>query len=329
MRVLTGDIGGTNTRLMIVDYKDSQYRVLVSHTYPSNQYPGLQDVIHQFLDEHNTGGIQRACLAVAGPVINGSSKITNLPWVINEEQLVDDLKIPVVKLINDFTAVAKGVASVGKNDLLEVQTGSVHHSGSKHPSGAIIGAGTGLGVAHRVWIEGEYHIVTSETGHAGFAPETELQTNLLSWLRSQHGHVSIEMVLSGTGLYRIYQFLSDNNHYPESASIREQMLENDPARIITEYGLRGDDELCQMTLDTFVEIYGATAGNVALQYYPIDELYIAGGIAPRIKDKLKTRLFLDAFVSKGKLTSSLQNITVKIILDNNVGLHGALAHLEN
>ncbi|MEJ2141296.1 MAG: glucokinase, partial [Gammaproteobacteria bacterium] len=142
-------------------------------------------------------------------------------------------------------------------------------------------------------------------------------------------HVSLETVLSGGGLYKIYQFLRDTNQYSESFVVKNEMLNNDPAQIITEHALANEDELCSKTLDLFISIYGSIAGDIALHYYPVDELLIAGGIAPRLKNKIASQEFINAFLNKGLMSENMQKITVKLILNDKVGLYGALSCAKN
>jgi glucokinase len=182
-----------------------------------------------------------------------------------------------------------------------------------------------LGVAHRVWKEDHYLAFSSEAGHAGFAPANQQQTKLLAWLQQQHKHISLEMLLSGRGLPLIYQFFHEVEGIPVSSSVESEMQNNDPAQVITEKALSAKDELSDKTLSCFVEIYGAAAGNVALHYYPVSEVFIAGGIAPKIKDQLLSRGFLEAFTNKGLMATNMEKITIKLIVEEKVGLYGALA----
>lgn len=330
MKVLAGDIGGTNSRLIIAKFENLNYEILVEENYPSNQYANLQQVISCFFSDYNIkNDISAACFAVAGPVENDKAKLTNLPWLISKDELIKQLKIPVVRLINDFTAVALGIALLNDEDTLVIQQGNESTLPVPNPDAAIIGAGTGLGVSHRVWIDGKYHIFPSETGHSGFTAVNEQQAKLLNWLLMENKHVSTEMVLSGSGIYTIYRFLRDQENYVESSTVQKAIQDADPARIITEHALEGDDELCVKTIEMFVEIYGSTAGDVALHYYPVDELYIAGGIAPRIKHILASHLFLDNFTNKGLMASNMEKINIKLILDNKIGLYGALSNLQD
>lgn len=324
MKVLAGDIGGTNTRLIIVEVTKSKRNIFAEKTYPSNQYISFEQVVTCFLtDFHFNAKIDAAYFSIAGPVISGESKITNLPWTIKEENIKKVFNIPTVNLLNDFKAVALGIPLLDDEDILVIQQGSKLNDKS-HPDAAIIGAGTGLGASHRVWINNQYHILPSETGHVSFAPANGLQTKFLAWLQGKNKHVCLESVLSGNGLYTIYQFFLENSQLIESAVVKNAILETDPAEVVTTYALSNEDELCVNALDMFVEIYAAIAGDVTLHYYPVDELYIAGGIAPKIKEKISSQLFLNSFANKGLMENNLKEITIKLILNDKVGLYGAL-----
>ena len=324
MIVLAGDIGGTNTRLLCAEIDRSKQQVISESSYPSAEYDDLEEVIRQFLSEYKlTLPIEAACIAVAGPVKSGVASVTNLPWEISENKISNLFNIPRVKLVNDFVAVVNGINELDEAALLILNQGQAGNQ--LYPDAAVIGAGTGLGVAHRVWIEDHYQAFSSEAGHAGFAPANQQQTKLLAWLQQQYKHISLEMLLSGRGLPLIYQFFHEVEGIPVSRSVVSEMQNNDPAQVITENALSGKDELSDKTLSCFVEIYGAAAGDVALHYYPVSEVYIAGGIAPKIKDELLSRGFLGAFTNKGPMTANMGKVAIKLILEEKVGLYGALA----
>lgn len=328
MNILTGDIGGTNTRLLFAQMNGTVCEHVHEASYLSHKYKDLVDVVHQFLSDFSIKvEIDAACFAVAGPIVNGSVSVTNLPWVLSEKQLKADLKTTHLKLINDFYAVAVGISELNENDYLVLQHGQ-NLTDSFHPDAAVIGAGTGLGAAHLVWMKDHYQAFTSESGHTGFAPENRLQSELLMWMQRQHSHVSLEMILSGKGLTTIYHFLREMKPFKESINVAAEMETKDPAEVITEYALAEKDELCQATLDCFIEIYGAAAGNVALNYYPVTDLYIAGGIAAKIKAKLMSPAFIQAFVDKGLLSSAMRKVNIKLITLEKVGLYGALATVK-
>lgn len=348
MKILVGDIGGTNTRLLFAEMNESVCDNVYEHSYPSQYFNSFTEVVKQFLQDYDLGAsIDAACFAIAGPVEDypvGEQQVavTNLPWVISEKELKNEFNIPQIKLINDFLAVAIGISELRDTDFITLQDGkssvaNVSPDKAKpdkikpdkiNPNIAIIGAGTGLGAAHLVWQHDHYHAYSSESGHTGFAPENSLQTELLAWMQQEHSHVSLEMILSGKGLVTIYQFLHRQKHYQESPQVQEKMKLNDAAEVITESALAEGDVLCQAALDCFIDIYGAAAGNIALNYYPVAELYIAGGIAAKIKDKMKGPAFIAAFTNKGLLSSKMKTISIKLVLQDKVGLYGALAMLK-
>jgi len=329
MNFLVGDIGGTNTRLLFAKMNGNTCEEFYEKSYSSRYYSNLIEVINDFLSDCNINhAIHSACFAIAGPVEDETVAVTNLPWIISADQLKTDLNTPDIKLINDFLAVASGISELTDNDFIVLQKGK-HNVSTSYQDAAIIGAGTGLGAAHLVYSDNRYQSYSSETGHTGFAPENAIQLELLTWMQKQHSHVSLEMLLSGKGLVNIYRFFHEVKGLKESFSVSDDMALIDPAQVITDYALSGDDELCQTTLDCFIEIYGAAAGNVALNYYPVDVLYIAGGIAAKIKPKMIDSAFINAFVDKGLLSSNMRNITVKLITQDKVGLYGALAILKS
>jgi len=326
MHVLAGDIGGTNTRLIYAEMAGDSRLIIAEQSYPSAEFAGLIPVIDVFLAEHDLNfAIDAACFAIAGPVELGSAKVTNLPWVISEQELRHRLQTQQVKLINDLAAAAYGIAELETDDLLLLQQGVPRDDGSGKPDAVVVAAGTGLGAAHRVWLKDHYQVLSTESGHGGFAPENAEQTELLGWMQKTHSHVSLEMLLSGRGLLTIYHFLRDIKGLTESSTVRDAMQQIDPAQVISEHGLAGDDVLCQKTLEIFVDIYGAAAGDIVLQHYPVSELYIAGGIAPKIKEKIVEPRFIDAFVNKNLMASNLKKVTVKLVMQEKAGLFGALS----
>jgi glucokinase len=325
MILLAGDVGGTNTRLLLAEYNGEVTNLLFEKDYASAEFSEFHELLNRFLEEANSSySINAACFGVAGPVSNNEASVTNLPWIIKAQSIIDILHIPNVTLINDFVAVSYGVAMLESTDVEVIQHGACSEKMNNHPTSAIVGAGTGLGVACRTWVNDHYHIIPSETGHTNFSPNTLLQTELLSWLLQTHSQVSVESLLSGRGFETLYTFLRDVKKVPESSLIRESMHTANSAKVITDSALLHDDDLCVKTVELFVQIYGSTAGNVALNYYPVDEVLIAGGIAPKIKDLIHSSLFIDAFNQKGPMSSNMQKIAIKLITQDRLGLHGAL-----
>lgn len=328
MNILAGDIGGTNTRLLFAKMNDTVCDCCYQNTYASPSFNNLTEVIELFLSEYDiTEPIDAACFAIAGPVENHSVSVTNLPWVIDEQALKKYFSIPLIILINDFVAVAYGITELKDHDFIVLQNGT-NTSQEQNIDAAVVGAGTGFGAAHLIWLDNKFHPYPSEAGHTGFAPENSLQSQLLLWLQTKHSHVSLEMLLSGKGLVNIYHFLLEKTGFKESSIVKNKMKLNDPAEVITEYALSAKDKLCELTVSSFIDIYGAAAGNIALSYYPIGELFIAGGIANKIKNKMQDSSFIDAFVNKGLLSENMKKIKIKLITQDNVGLYGALVKLK-
>lgn len=326
MQVLAGDIGGTNARLIIAHVAADGCHVIAEKSYASADFNGLDQLIDHFISEHKfTTVLDAACFAIAGPVEFGVAKVTNLPWVIKQQDLITRLQTPRIKLINDLAATAYGITELEETDMLIVQQGLHYDAASTNPDAVVIAAGTGLGAAHRVWLGDHYQVFSSEAGHTGFAPENSQQTELLAWLQKELTHVSLEMLLSGKGLSTIYDFLRETSTLAESSAINKAMQENNPAQVITEQALIGKDALCVKTLDVFIDIYAATAGDIVLQHYPVSQLYIAGGIAPKIKDKMLESPFIDAFINKGLMSSNMKKVTVKLVMQEKAGLLGALS----
>jgi len=329
MRILAGDIGGTNTRLIFVEINIDGRHILAEQSYLSAEFTGLVKLIETFFFENDiSAAVDAACFAVAGPVKFGVASVTNLPWVIGESELSEFLNTPQVTLINDFVSVSYGISELEDSDMLLLQQGLSNDDEPFNPDAVVIGAGTGLGASHLVWQNDHYQPHASEAGHAGFAPENELQCALLTWLQKTQSHVSLEMLLSGRGLATIYKFLYEVMGLSESLAVNKAMKKSDSAQVITEYALSGSDKLCQQTVDCFIDIYGAAAGNVALHYYPIGEVFIAGGIAPKIKNKMLDQRFTHAFANKGAMSSNMKKITIKLVCQDKVGLYGALSHAQ-
>ena len=326
--LLAGDVGGTNTRLLLTEYAGEVSKVIFENDYASLEYAEFYDVLERFLQDSACSlPIDAACFGVAGPVKDNESSVTNLPWVIKAKKICDILNTSAVTLINDFVAVSYGVSVLEAKDVIDIQCAGTPTDANSHPTSVLIGAGTGLGVSCRLWANDHYQIISSEAGHTNFSPATHLQTELLMWLQKTYSYVSLESILSGRGFETIYTFLRDVKKIPESSVVRESMNSGNPAKIITDAALTHKDELCDKTLELFIQIYGSAAGNSALNYYSVDEVFIAGGIAPKIKQQINSRLFIDAFNQKGLMTSNMKKINIKLIMQDKVGLYGALSIL--
>jgi len=318
--VLAGDVGGTKTRLGLFRVDSAGSRLLLSQAYPSSNFGDLESVIAIFLQGQEQ--LSAATFGVAGPVVSGTAVATNLPWKISERSLQKFLSLRTVSLMNDLVANAYGIEVMQPKDFMTLNRGT-RADGNR----ALLSAGTGLGSAILFW-DGERHIPSpSEGGHVDFGPKDRLELGLLRYLFEQYGHVSYERILSGSGLFSIYRFLRDTGKYgKEPAWLSLQMEQEDPAAVIAETARLGKSRLCEATLDLFVSIYGAAAGNLALQVMATGGVFVGGGIAPKIGWKLKDGAFMKAFTNKGRLSPIVTRIPVKVIMNDQAALLGAAAH---
>ncbi|MEA5617619.1 glucokinase [Cronbergia sp. UHCC 0137] len=331
--LLAGDIGGTKTILRLVESSDSSSLItLHQESFRSGDFADLVPMVQKFLATANSPIPEKACFAIAGPVVNNTAKLTNLAWYLDTTRLSLQLGIPAISLINDFAAVGYGIFGLSKKDLLTLQPG-LHQPEAPM---AVIGAGTGLGQGFLIKQDNHYQVFPSEGGHADFAPRTELEFQLLKYLLDKHDiqRVSVERVVSGLGITSIYQFLRDRQLASESPDIAQvvRIWEQeagksektvDPGAMIGMAALAQSDRLSEQTMQLFVEAYGAEAGNLALKLLPYGGLYIAGGIAPKILPLMQKSNFLLNFTQKGRMRSILEEIPVHIILNQQVGLIGA------
>ncbi len=316
--ILAGDIGGTNTRLALSETVAEGPRLTGVQTFASREHKSLDEIVRQFLGER-APTIRRACFGVAGPIRNRRSKPSNLPWVVDADQLATLFGFDGVTLINDLEATAFGLVALEAKDFAVINEGAPEPEGNS----AIISAGTGLGEAGLHFEGTMRRPFASEGGHADFAPRNELEIELLRYLIQRFQHVSYERVVSGPGLRNIYAFLRDTGRGEEPAWLADEMQDADPAAVITRSALEGKSELCVRALDVLVSVYGAEAGNLALKVKATGGVFLGGGIAPRIIDKLKGPAFMEAFTAKGRMRPLLEAVPVRVILNDMTGLIGA------
>jgi glucokinase len=318
MRVLAGDVGGTNARLAIADLAGGTPRIVKERRYSSADAPGLAPIVGRFLDWAGED-VERACFGIAGPVVDGECRTPNLPWTVSARALARDIGINATSIINDFVAAAYGVGCLGPADLVTLQEGKPAERGTI----ALIGAGTGLGQGFLVWDGARYRVQASEGGHADFAADGEATWTLRMSLVDEWGRVSWERVLSGAGLAHLYRHLAAGGLADERPDVRREMVDGDPAAVVTRHALEGDDPISVKSLEVFVTAYGAQAGNLALTVLATGGVYLAGGIAPRIVSKLRDGTFIRAFRNKGRLAELMNRIPVHVIVSPDVGLLGA------
>jgi glucokinase len=321
---LAGDIGGTKTLMALFSSEKGPLKPVVEQSYASSSFAGFDSIIDDFLQQSDIS-ISHACFGVAGPVVKGRAKITKLPWQLVESELQAKHSFASLQLINDLVATGYGLPFLDNQDLFAL------NDGNKEVTGAIgiIAPGTGLGEAIFGWTGSEYMAIPSEGGHTDFAPTNDLEIELLRFLLDQYNHVSYDRLCSGKGIPEIYDFLKAGGKFAEPAWLAEKLAAaEDRAPLIINTAL--DDQLecslCQATLDTFVSILGAEAGNLALMGLTTGGIYLGGGIPARILPGLPKKLFMASFTGKGRMAYLLDNIPVKVILNPKAALIGAAAH---
>jgi len=317
--ILAGDIGGTNARLALFDVQNGEFKLSKLSIFPSRHYSGLDQIVTEFV---NTVGLHpaQACFGIAGPIVEGRVKTTNLPWIVDSNELRRLLKVDSVNLLNDLEAAAHGILTLEEEEFFTLNEGELRDAGNK----ALIAAGTGLGQAI-LYNDGRYfRPLATEAGHADFAPRNDLEIALLRHLIGRFGHVSYERVLSGPGLGNIYRFLKEAQGLAEPPALSERLsTAADASAVISKAALAGEFEICVKALDLFVSLYGAEAGNLALRAKSLRGLYIGGGIAPKILAALKDGRFMRAFADKGRYAGLLAAIPVQVVLNEQAALRGA------
>ncbi len=321
--ILAGDVGGTKVHLALYDFINGKLKYTRDARFPARNYAGLEEIVQGFLGGDKATA---ACFGVPGPVRDGRLRLTNLPWTLDSRELSASLGIEHVFLINDLEANGYGVAELSSDQIFTLSEGDARQVGNR----ALVSAGTGLGEAMLIW-NGRIHVpYPSEGGHTDFAPRNEDEIDLLRFLKQKYnGRISFERVVSGMGLTNIYEFLRDMRGLEEPVWLAEQMAAaDDPNAVITDMALKAKSEICEKTLDMFVSVYGAEAGNLALKLLAVGGVYLGGGIAPRILEKLKDGTFMKAFTDKGRMSQLLINTPVRVILESRAALMGAAACAE-
>jgi glucokinase len=317
--ILAGDIGGTSTRLAFFEGTPERLQAVRIEIFASAQFSGLAEIVGKFLGAHQHS-VDAVCFGLPGAVVNGRVETTNLPWLVDARQMASDLGLRSITLINDLFANAHGIALLEESDFVVLNPGVPNSTGNR----ALISAGTGLGEAG-LYADGRggYYPFPSEGGHVDFAPRNELEMDLLRYLLGRFDHVSYERVLSGPGLYNIYQFLREAGRGEEPAWLAEQILQGDPSAAISKSALEGTSAICVQALDIFVSLYGAEAGNLALKVLATGGTYVGGGIAPKIIRKLSSTAFMKSFSAKGRIGGVLKDIPVRVITNDKAALLGA------
>jgi len=320
--ILAGDVGGTKVHLALYDFENGLLQYRREEQILAKDCAGLEPIVRDFL---GTDKVSAACFGVPGPVRDGRLRLTNLPWTLDSRELSASLGIDHVFLINDLEANGYGIAELTTDQIFTLSEGDASQTGNR----ALLSAGTGLGECFLAW-NGRSHVpFPSEGGHSDYAPRNEDEIDLLRFLKEKyHGRISFERVISGMGLSNIYEFLRDVRGIEEPKWLAERLATEDPNAVISELALAEKSEICEKTLDMFVSAYGAEAGNLALKILSVGGLFVGGGIAPRILEKMKDGTFIKAFTDKGRLSQLLINMPVRVILESRAALMGAAAYAE-
>jgi glucokinase len=325
--LIAGDIGGTKTDLAIYTHEAGPHSPLAQEEVHSAAYPSLQALVTEFVAKVKIP-VERACFDVAGPVIDGRVKITNLPWVMDEASLAKDLNLKSVRLMNDLEAVAKAIPVLRPSDVTTL------NAGQPVPNGAIgvVAPGTGLGKAFLTWDGSKYVAHSSEGGHCDFAPTDERQIGLLRYMLQRFDHVGVERVCSGIGIPNIYDYLRDVEHIPESSQITQFIADSkDRTAAIVGFAVNPEhpSKLCTATVDMFISILAGEAGNVALKVLATGGVYLAGGVPLHMLNLLKGPKFMESFQRKGRFADLMKHIPVHIILTRAALLGAAAYGLES
>ncbi len=313
MIVLSGDIGGTHSRLAVARVEGQHVELIRVARYRNAEHPDLETILTGFLGGETV--CDACCLAVAGPTDGCRVSFTNLDWTLDANVLAIRFGFSRACLVNDFAAVGWGLDSLTPQQLAPLQSGK---PASQAPRVAL-GAGTGLGVSICDWHRDHYRPLPSEGGHIGFAPVTPEQDRLLVFLRTRYGRASVERILSGPGIVDLYGFCLADAGLPDTPILTADHA----AEAISQAALNGTDDTAARCLSLFAEIYGQTAGDLALVARADGGVFLAGGIAPKLLSLLDDGAFMDGFRAKGRFSDWMHSVPVNVILDPDIGLKGA------
>lgn len=323
--ILAGDVGGTKTLLALFEIIDNRLVEQKSKKYASNDYESLEVILTDFLNDVKSK-IESAAFGIPGPVIDGKAKATNLKWSLDAKKIYSQFSISKVALLNDLAATAFAVPYLNKTEIIEIKKGSENILSERF---AVIAPGTGLGEAFLICEDNKKIVLASEGGHSDFAPTNEIEAELFKYLSKKFGRVSYERIISGSGLPNIFNFLVDNKYGNPKHETLERMKTEDRAIVISEIALNKRDKVCEDALEIFVSVLGAHAGNCVLTNLTTGGVYLGGGIPFKILPMLKTKIFLNSFLNKGRLSSLLEATPIYLINNNNAALIGAAWYAEN
>jgi glucokinase len=319
--IIAGDVGGTKTLLGVFDAAGRRPHLVTTHSFATAEYGSFIEILEEFdraIGRHQ--GIDAVVVGVAGPVIGGVSRLTNISWDIASAEISAHLRTPRVELLNDLQAMANSVDSLTADEVEVLQEGVARADGNA----GVIAAGTGLGQAYLHRVDGRLRPVASEGGHADYAPRTDREMDFAKMLRGQFGRAEVEQVLSGPGLVNLHRF----THRGGECEMLEGVPASEAPARITQAAMTGRCQGCAEALRMFVSAYGAEAGNLALRAVATSGLFVGGGIAPKILPALQTGSFIEAFLAKEPMRDLLSRVPVKVILNAEAGLIGAAIHAQ-
>jgi glucokinase len=315
--ILAGDVGGTKTLLALYEQQNSVWQCVKKQQYASAEFGSFNDVLTTFLAGET---VTQVCIGVAGPVVDGDCRTTNLPWFLQSAEIAEQTGARGVLLLNDLAAMAWGVLNLPDSDFVELNPAAQIKQGNI----AVLAAGTGLGEAIVAWDGKQYQVISTEGGNTDFAPNNEEEIALLRYLMSIYPeHVCYERVLSGTGLINLYQFLKSSDYAPINPETERKMQETDPAAVISLLGMNDEDVLCAKALAVFCRIYGAESSNLALKCLPYGGVILAGGIAVKILPFMQQGVFMEGFLAKGRYRGLLETFSVRVCTNSEAALWGA------
>jgi glucokinase len=314
--LLAGDVGGTKTLLGLFERAIPRPRLVVVHTYPTNQFASFDAILQAFA--RDVGGppvVDAMAAGVAGPVIGGVGRLTNIIWDISCGHISERLKTSHVQLLNDLEAMALGAGVLAPGETVALQPGVPHEDGNA----AVIAAGTGLGEAYLHRVNGRLTAMASEGGHADFAARTDRELAFVRMLTDLYGRAEIEHVLSGPGLLNLHRF----THEGRACDAISGDGTLDLPAMVSRQALEGTCPQCVEALSMFIDAYGAEAGNLALRGLATSGVFVGGGIAPKILPALQDGRFIQAFRAKGTFAEFASRVPVKVIMTPETGLVGA------
>ena len=329
--LLAGDMGGTKTLLALYESDGSQLRLLHQQRFRSGEWSSLEPMLASFLTDRpaDLGAPEHACIAVAGPVRHREARITNLPWRLREADLAHAAGLERLELVNDFGVLIYGLPHFNESQQVILQNGEQDHGPL-----AILGAGTGLGMARGLQTEQGLVALASEGGHREFAPRNEAEWDLACWLKKDLGvsRLSIERIVSGTGLGHVAHWLlqkPDAGMHP-LRSIAEAWRRNSPNDLPAQVSLAAEegDPLMQRALQLWLEAYGSAAGDLALQELCTGGLWVGGGTAAKQLKGLRSANFLNPMRDKGRFSALIEGLQVTAVIDPDAGLFSAACRAQ-